>query len=83
MPTIADLGITADADDAEMARAAATDTRENFMLIFVLLLVWSSGRREEDSMPSTLVLEPEVRYWSNAIKYEVGFAANPVLGFSP
>jgi hypothetical protein len=30
---IADLGTTADADDAEMTRTAATDTRENFILI--------------------------------------------------
>ena len=38
VPMIADLGMTADADDAEMARTAATDTRENFIFNSLLVL---------------------------------------------
>ena len=56
---IADLGMTADADDAEIARTAATDTSENFMFdvgnVLLRLLIWGRGRKEEDSMPSILV----------------------------
>ena len=58
---IADLGMTADADDAEIAWTAATDTSENFMfdvgnILLLRLLIWGRGRKEEDSMPSILVM---------------------------
>lgn len=53
---IADLGMTADADDAEIARTAATDTSENFIvdvgnILLLRLLIWRirRGRKEEDS----------------------------------
>ena len=44
---IADLGMTADADDAEIARTAATDTSENFMFDVGNILVLSSFDLED------------------------------------